>query len=138
MTFTRYQIAASASLIALIFLCLAWEGWLAPLKPGGSWMTLKAAFLLPALFGILRGKRYTYKWLSLFIQFYLMEGLLRSTSDSGLSQWLAVGETVLALIVFVSAILFVRATRAPKKKKPPRPTEAAFAGRRRIKRRLAP
>ncbi len=117
MTFSRYQTATSASLIALIFLCLAWEGWLAPLKPGGSWMTLKAAFLLPALFGILRGKRYTYKWLSLFIQFYLMEGLLRSTSDSGLSRWLAVGETALALIVFVSAILYVRATRPPKAEK---------------------
>lgn len=117
MTFTRYQIAASTSLIALIFLCLAWEGWLAPLKPGGSWMTLKAAFLLPALFGVLRGKRYTYKWLSLFIQFYLMEGLLRATSDTGLSRWLAAGETALALIVFVSAILYVRATRPPKEEK---------------------
>ena len=71
---TRYQISASASLIALIFLCLAWEGWLAPLKPGGSWMTLKAVFLLVPLFGILRGKRYTYKWVSLFVQFYLLEG----------------------------------------------------------------
>jgi len=114
---TRYQITASASLIALIFLCLAWEGWLAPLKPGGSWMTLKAAFLLFPLFGILRGKRYTYKWLSLFIQFYLMEGLLRATSDSGLSQKLATGETLLAAILFISTILYVRATRAPKEEK---------------------
>lgn len=116
-TATRYQISASASLIALIFLCLAWEGWLAALKPGGSWMTLKAAFLLIPLFGILRGKRYTYKWLSLFIQFYLMEGLLRATSDHGLSQKLAIGETALAVILFVSTILFVRATRAPKEEK---------------------
>lgn len=117
MTANRYQLITATSLIALIFLCLAWEGWLVPLRPGGSWLILKGAFLLLPLFGILRGKRYTYKWLSLFIQFYLMEGLLRSTSDSGLSQWLAVGETVLALIVFVSAILFVRATRAPKEEK---------------------
>jgi len=114
---SRYQIAASASLIALIFLCLAWEGWLAPLKPGGSWMTLKAVFLLIPLFGILRGKRYTYKWLSLFIQFYLMEGALRATSDHGLIQQLAIGETVLAAILFVSTILFVRATRGPQKEK---------------------
>jgi uncharacterized membrane protein len=114
---TRYQISASASLIALIFLCLAWEGWLAPLKPGGSWMTLKAVFLLVPLFGILRGKRYTYKWLSLFIQLYLMEGALRATSDHGLIQQLAIGETVLAAILFVSTILFVRATRGPKEEK---------------------
>ncbi len=117
MTVSRYQTLASASLIALIFLCLAWEGWLAPLKPGGSWMTLKAAFLLIPLFGILRGKRYTYKWLSLFIQFYLMEGLTRATSDHGLSQWLAVGETILATIVFASCIFYIRATRVTPKEK---------------------
>ena len=111
MTAHRYQLTTCASLIMLIFLCLAWEGWLAPLRPGGSWLTLKAAFLLLPLFGILRGKRYTYKWLSLFIQFYLLEGLTRATSDVGLSQLLATGETLLAAIVFVSAILYIRATR---------------------------
>lgn len=111
MTASRYQFIASTSLIALIFLCLAWEAWLAPLKPGGSWLILKAVFLLAPLFGILRGKRYTYKWVSLFIQFYLLEGLTRSTSEHGLSQWLATGETVLALILFTSTILYIRATR---------------------------
>lgn len=111
MTASRYQLATCISLITLIFLCLAWEGWLAPLRPGGSWLTLKAAFLLLPLFGVLRGKRYTYKWLSLFIQFYLLEGLTRATSDTGLSQMLAVGETVLAAIVFISAIQYIRTTR---------------------------
>jgi len=116
-TATRYQFIASTSLIALIFLCLIWEAWLAPLKPGGSWMILKGAFLLPSLFGILRGKRYTYKWLSLFVQFYLLEGLTRATSDHGLSQWLAVGETAIATVLFVSLIMYVRSTRAPKEEK---------------------
>ena len=111
MTATRYQFIASASLIALIFLCLAWELRWAPLKPGGSWLALKAVFLLAPLFGILRGKRYTYKWLLLFIQFYLLEGLTRATSDSGLSRGLAIAETVLAEVLFVASILYVRATR---------------------------
>ena len=110
-TSQHYRIFASSSLIALIFLCLAWEGWLAPLRPGGSWMTLKAAFLLIPLFGILRGKRYTYKWLALFIQFYLLEGLTRATSDVGLSRWLAAGETLLAVILFGALVLFLRSTR---------------------------
>lgn len=114
MSTARYQLLTGASLIALIFLCLAWEGWLAPLRPGGSWLILKGAFLLFPLFGILRGKRYTYKWLSLFIQFYLLEGLARATSDHGLSQWLAMGETLLATIVFASSILYIRATRGAK------------------------
>lgn len=114
MTASRYQLTTSISLITLIFLCLIWEGWLAPLRPGGSWLILKAVFLLIPLFGILRGKRYTYKWLSLFIQFYLMEGAMRATTETGLSQKLAMGETVLAGIIFVTAVLYIRATRGPK------------------------
>lgn len=74
-------------------------------------MTLKGILLLLPLFGILRGKRYTYKWLSLFIQFYLLEGLTRATSDHGLSQWLAIGETLLATVLFIACILFIRSTR---------------------------
>ncbi len=116
---TFFQRLSSACLIALIFLCLAWEGWLAPLRPGGSWLILKGAFLLLPLFGILRGKRYTYKWLSLFIQFYLLEGLTRATSDQGISQWLAIGETLLATTLFVSCILFVRSTRIAAEKPAP-------------------
>ena len=117
MTAQRYQFIASASLITLIFLCLGWELWWAPLRPGGSWLALKAVFLLAPLFGILRGKRYTYKWVSLFVQFYLLEGLVRATSEHGLAQWLAIGETVLAGILFISVILYIRATRAPEKEK---------------------
>jgi len=32
------QNLASASLIALIFLCVVWELWLAAIRPGGSWL----------------------------------------------------------------------------------------------------
>lgn len=114
MTASRYQFITSTSLIVLIFLCLGWEIWWAPLKPGGSWLSLKAVFLLAPLFGVLRGKRYTYKWLSLFIQFYLLEGLVRATSDHGLAQQLAIVETALASIIFTTTILYIRTTRTPK------------------------
>ena len=43
-----WSLAASASLVALIVLCVAWEAWLAPLRPGGSWMILKVVPLLAA------------------------------------------------------------------------------------------
>ena len=118
MTAYRYQFITSISLIALIFLCLGWEIWWAPLKPSGSWLSLKAVFLLAPLFGVLRGKRYTNKWLSLFIQFYLLEGLVRATSDHGLAQQLAIAETALASIIFATAILYIRATRTPKQEEP--------------------
>jgi uncharacterized membrane protein len=107
----RYaNLAASTSLIALISLCLVWELWLAPLRPGGSWLVLKALPLLAALFGILRGRRYTYQWASLMIQLYLLEGLARATSDSGTMQRLAIIEFILALVFFIATLVFARQT----------------------------
>ena len=116
MTPIHLQRLASASLIGLIFLCLAWELWLAPLRPGGSWLALKAVLLLSPLFGILRGRRYTYQWTSLFVLLYLMEGLVRATSDQGLSRWLAILETGLAAILFGTVVAYARATRPTKEK----------------------
>ncbi|MEW6292037.1 MAG: DUF2069 domain-containing protein [Pseudomonadota bacterium] len=104
------QLTASLSLIALIALCLAWELWLAPLRPGGSWLALKALPLLLPLFGILRGRRYAYQWSTLLIQLYLLEGLARATSDSGLMQWLAATEVALAVSFFVAALIYARLT----------------------------
>ena len=43
-----------------------------------------------------------------------MEGALRATSDHGLIQKFAIVETVLAAVLFVSTILYIRATRTPK------------------------
>ena len=102
--------AASTSLIALIALCLAWELWLAPLRPGGSWLALKALPLLLPLFGILHGRRYTYQWSTLLIQFYLLEGLARAATDRGPMQWLALAEVALAAVFFVAALAYARMT----------------------------
>ena len=97
---------SSASLIALIALCLAWEAWLAPLRPGGSALILKVLPLLVPLFGVLRGRRYTYQWSSMLIWFYFTEGVVSGWSDKGLSAQLAWGEVALALVFFVSASLY--------------------------------
>lgn len=102
--------AAAMSLIGLIALCVAWELWLAPLRPGGSWLVLKALPLLAPLFGILRGKRYTHQWASLLIQLYLLEGLTRATSDSGMMQRLAMVEVALALAFFAATLGYARLT----------------------------
>ncbi|MDR2881404.1 MAG: DUF2069 domain-containing protein, partial [Azoarcus sp.] len=71
------------SLLALITLCLLWEGWLAPLRPGGSWLILKGLPLLPAVSGVLRGRRYTSQWLSMLVLLYFLEGVVRF-NDPGL------------------------------------------------------
>ena len=41
--------AAVAALLALIVLCVAWELFLAPLRPGGSWLVLKVLPLLAVI-----------------------------------------------------------------------------------------
>jgi len=72
---------------------------------------LKALPLLLPLFGILRGKRYTYQWASMLILFYFTEGVVRAWSDTGLSSQLALCEVVLSLIFFVCAIFYAKLTR---------------------------
>ena len=102
---------AWVALVALIFLCVAWELFLAPLKPGGSWMVLKVVPLLFPVFGILRGKRYTFQWTTLLIWLYFAEGVTRAWSDRGLSARLAALEVVLSLAYFACAIGFIRGQR---------------------------
>ena len=102
---------AAASLAALIMLCLAWELWLAPLRPGGSLVALKALPLALPLAGILQGKRYTYQWSSMLILAYLAEGSTRAWSDGGVSQKLAVFEIILSLTFFGAAVAYARWTR---------------------------
>jgi uncharacterized membrane protein len=106
----KLRLTASASLIALIVLCLLWEGWLAPLRPGGSLLILKAVPLLLPLRGILQGRRYTYQWACMAILLYFTEGVVRVWSDGGLSAWLAGLEVVLTLIFFTTAIMVARLT----------------------------
>ncbi len=107
----QLQLGASISLIALILLCLLWESILAPLKPSGSLLILKALPLLLPLFGILKGRRYTYQWSSMFILFYFTEGAVRAWADKGLSAKLALLEVVLSLIFFTCAIYYAKLTR---------------------------
>jgi uncharacterized membrane protein len=105
-TTTRW--VATGSVVALIALCLAWELWLAPLRPGGSWLVLKALPLCIPLAGILKNRMYTYRWVSLVIWLYFTEGVVRAWSDKGASAGLALVEVALCLILFVACASHVR------------------------------
>ncbi|MBV8033100.1 MAG: DUF2069 domain-containing protein [Betaproteobacteria bacterium] len=105
------RLSASAFLVLLLFLCLAWELWLAPLRPGGSYAALKALPLAIALPGILAGRRYTYQWTSMLAFAYFAEGAMRSWSDAGASRACAAAEVGLSLAFAVAAIGFVRTGR---------------------------
>jgi uncharacterized membrane protein len=108
----RLRLAASSSLIGLILLSLAWESWLAPLRPGGSLLILKAVPLLLPLRGILKGNRYTYQWACMFILLYFTEGAVRAWADGGLSSRLAMIEVALTLVFFFSTVFYARLTRS--------------------------
>src|SRR6476661_9441866 len=88
---------AAATLVALVALCLAWELWLAPLRPGGSWLALKVLPLLPALPGVLKGRLYTFRWAMMLVLAYFTEGAVRAWSERGTVATLALIEIVLAL-----------------------------------------
>ena len=94
------------SLLALFVLCLAWELWLAPI--GRGTLAIKALPLLLPLAGLWRYRLYTFRWLSLMVWLYVAEGLVRATSDRGLSVWLAVLEVLLGVLVFVACSMQVR------------------------------
>src|SRR5690606_29197644 len=104
----RLTIAAFAGLVAL---GLAWELWLAPLRPGGSMLALKVLPLLLALPAIVRGRVRIYQWWSMGILAYLCEGLVRATSETGASALLAGVEIALSCLAFGGILAFVRAAR---------------------------
>lgn len=106
------RLVAAASLLLLFALCLAWELWLAPLRPGGTLMALKAMPLLLAFRGVAEGRRYTYQWSSMLVLAYFAEGVMRAWSERGLSQSLAAAEIVLSLVFFAAAVSYARLTRA--------------------------
>lgn len=103
------QRIAVVCLFGLFFLCLLWEIWLAPLKPGGTLLFLKALPLAFAMRGTLRGSLYTIQWASMLVLLYLMEGVVRAMSDPpGPSIALAWVEIVLATGFFFSSVFYVR------------------------------
>ena len=96
-------------LLALILLGTLWELWLAPLRPGGSLLVLKVVPLLPAVPGVLRGRAFTFRWLSLLLWFYAAEGIERALTDAGaMSRGLGWIELLLSLGLFVCVAGYLR------------------------------
>ena len=99
---------AVGSMIGLIVLGLAWELWLAPIRPGGSLLALKVLPLCLPLAGILKNRMYTYRWMSLLVWLYFTEGATRAWSDKPPGNYLAMLEVLLCLLLFAACALHVR------------------------------
>ena len=97
---------ALAALLALIVLGLAWELWLAP--TGSGTLAIKVLPLVLCVGGLLRHRMYTFRWLSLLIWLYFMEGVVRAATESGMGAALAWGEIVLSLVIFGVCGFYIR------------------------------
>ena len=103
--------AAVASLAGLIAVSLAWELWLAPLRPGGSWLALKALPLCLPLAGILKGKVYTYQWTCLLVLAYFAEAVMRLFDADVVSRWCAAAALLCSPVLFVACLSLVKQRR---------------------------
>jgi len=115
-TVRAMRAVALTGLLGLIVLGLAWELWLAP--TGSGTLAIKVLPLALCVPGLLRHRMYTFRWLSLLVWLYFMEGVVRATTEQGLSRVLAVAEIVLCLLLFTASTLYIRwrlrnAARAP-------------------------
>jgi uncharacterized membrane protein len=104
---TAAAFGATAALLALIVLCVAWEWWLAPLRPGGTAFVLKALPLAIALPGVLRRRIYTLQWASMLVLFYFAEGIVRGMTDRAPGNRLGWIEVALALGFFACALVYI-------------------------------
>lgn len=115
----RSRAVAFAATLALALLCLVWELWLAP--TGRGTLAVKALPMLLPLAGLWRYRLYTYRWVSLLVWLYVTEGLVRATSDSGLSALLALAEVALAVLAFIACAAHIRQRLAEARRAGPMP-----------------
>lgn len=59
--------------------------------------------------GLLKGSSRTMQWICFADMFYLVQGILLAFSPGSL--WIGLLETAICLVLFVSAIIFIRAAR---------------------------
>lgn len=97
---------AIGSLLALVALGLAWELWLAP--TGRGTLALKVLPLLLPLPGLWRDRLYTYRWTSLLVWLYVIEAVVRASTDRGIGAWLGLVELGLCLLLFAACAVQVR------------------------------
>ncbi len=102
--------ATCITLTALVALAIAWELWLAPLRPGGSWLVLKAVPLILLLPAVFRESRKAVQAGALFVWLYAGEGAARAMTDLGLSAQLALLEVLLAAAYFAAAVAYLRSS----------------------------
>jgi uncharacterized membrane protein len=104
----RWRRATAALLATLALVEICWELWLAPLKPGGSWLALKALPLVALWPAVVRGRTRALQWALLLLPWYFAEGVVRGFSESGRHALCAVTAAALSLATVASGLAYVR------------------------------
>src|SRR5450432_1082282 len=101
----------TALLAALALMEICWELWLAPLKPGGSWLALKALPLVALWPGVAQSRTRALQWALLLLPWYFAEGVVRGFSESGRHALCALTAAALSLATIASGLAYVRVAK---------------------------
>jgi len=107
----RWHRIVLAALFALALTELLWETLLAPLRPGGSWLALKALPLAILWLAMARGSHRARQAASLLLPIYFGEALVRALSESGRHALVATMATGLAGLAFAALLMSFRSAR---------------------------
>jgi uncharacterized membrane protein len=102
----RRTTAALLATLALLEIC--WELWLAPLRPGGSWLALKALPLVALWTGVARSRIRALQWTLLLLPWFFAEGVVRAFSETGRQALCAATAAALSLATMASGLAYVR------------------------------
>ena len=107
----RAHRAVVALTAALVLWLIVWETSLAPVRPGGSWLALKAVPLALLLPGLAAGRKRTRQWASLLLPFYGAEAIVRALTEPGRYAVVATCAFALAVAAFVAVLRSFRGAR---------------------------
>ena len=108
-----WQRWAVALVAALALLEALWELKLAPLRPGGSWLALKALPLAVLWWPLACGRRRAGQIASLLLPLYFGEAIVRALTEQGRHAQVAAMAAALALAALVAVLMsFRRRSRA--------------------------
>nr|WP_324292076.1 DUF2069 domain-containing protein [Arsukibacterium ikkense] len=112
-----YLILARLGYWGLWLLIPVWLLWLAPASYGetseltGNRLISTALLWLPLwlpMYGIIKGKAYTFAWANFIVMIYFLHSLTNLWVSAGWYQMLALIELVLATIMFVGCTYYAR------------------------------
>ncbi len=102
---------ALASLAALTLAELLWETLWAPLRPGGSWLVLKALPLALLWFFAARGSLRAWRIALLLLPFYFADALVVALTGAGRARLAGAGVAAVAALAFTAGLALFRRRR---------------------------